>query len=257
MKTTTALQFVIFTFLLCCHSSTFAQLKGIGVNGGGTSSSFEYGNQVKKIDGFDNNDQQGGTGGLKLDFYLGDSDLFSFSPEIFIVQNGSDEYYQDFARLQNELIKREVELDYVGLYLPFMMYIPIDEQFPNGEYATDYTYHGIILQAKFFADYVVGGEISEKGLNSKTNLGRQEVNFDSTSDKIDFGFSGEAGFAYLGWTIIFGYNWGVKNIEFNNALGYSGSSADYLINSKGLALQFDLSERQIWTILKDHSKWFE
>ncbi len=237
MKTLTLLKFLFTVLFISFYFIGFAQLKGIGVNGGGSSSSFEHGNQVKQINNFDTDSQQGGTGGIKLDFYLGESDVFSFSPEIFLVENGSDEYYKDLSILQNDLIKRNVSLNYIGLYLPVAMYVAIDEVFSNGEYVTDYNYHGIIVQGKLFADYVIGGEISERGTNTGTRLGTKEVNFEKPADKFDFGFSVEAGLAYMGWTIIFGYNWGVKNIKFENALGYSRSSTDYLVNNKGLTLQ--------------------
>lgn len=219
---------LIFPFvigLLFFPAGLQAQLSGIGIGGGGSFSTFDYGGQVNSINEFDSKNKGGGTGGIRLDFDLG-SDLLKLSPEFFIVQNGAKEYYTDFKMLQNELINREVALDYVGIYLPLTFYIPIDDGFD----ITEGRYNGMLIQARLFGDYAIHTQINNE------LLGVSNVEFRSNEDKIDFGYAFEAGFVAQGMKFSFGYNWGIKNIEFYNALG-DVDSGKYLINNKGFTIQ--------------------
>lgn len=209
----------------------FGQLSGIGIGAGGSVSTFDYGDQINSVQEFDNNNKAGGTGGIRFDFDLG-SESFKLSPEVFIVQNGSKEFYQDFSVLQNDLINRKVSLDYVGLYIPFTIYLPIDD----GTGITEDFYNGFLLQGRLFGDYVINGTIDNE------ILGESEVNFATNTDKIDYGYSFEAGFVIRGMKLMIGYNWGIKNIEFTNALG-DVDSEDYLINNKGLTVQLGFIQK--------------
>lgn len=205
----------------------FCQLSGVGLNVGGAASTFEYGNQVNNVSEFDNGTHAGGTGGVRLDFDL-NNDYVKVSPEFFIVQNGSKEYYQTFNAVSNDLVTNKVSLNYVGLYLPITFYLPLGDD--------DYSYNGILLQGRLFGDYAISGEID----NSKT--GRSEVRFEKPMDKFDYGYSIEGGFVSNGIKISIGYNWGIKNIEFSNALG-NVSADNYLINNRGLTLQVGYWQR--------------
>lgn len=204
--------------------NALAQLSGIGVGAGGSASTFEYGNQVSSIKDFGNEEKIGGTGGIKFDFDLGNENT-KFSPEVFIIQNGAKEYYQDFNQVQGDLINRRVSLDYFGLYLPFKLYLPID----NGLGNTDYVYNGIVAEISGFLDYALNGTIiGEDKMEEK-------VAFASNSNKLDMGFSFSGGFVFNGVFMKFGYQKGIKNIEFNNALG-DVDDQNYLINNKGFTL---------------------
>ena len=213
----------IITLLLTVfsHCSVFSQLSAIGVGGGGAFSNFKYGEQISNVDQFDSTPKGGGTGGIRFDFDLG-SDYLKLSPEFFVVQNGAKEYYNDFNALQNDLINRKVSLDYLGIYLPLTFYLPLSD---NTE-----TYNGLLLQGRVFADYVVNGQIRDNV------MGTEDVKFKRKSDKFDYGYSFEAGFVVNGLKLMFGYNWGIKNIEFSNAIG-DINSGNYLINNKGFTIQ--------------------
>ncbi len=218
MRSPLILLTLFFPFLLS------AQFAGIGVGAGGASSAFDYGEQVDAINEFDSQRKLGGTGGIKFDFNLG-SENFKLTPEIFIIQNGSREFYTEFNALQNDIINRRVQLDYLGLYMPLNIYIPIDD----GNGVTDYTYHGIIFNASGFIDYVINAAIDSDGFE------KTEVAFRSNADKIDFGFSFNFGFVFNGMFMKFGYDQGIRNIEFYNALG-DVDDENYLVNNNGFTL---------------------
>lgn len=213
--------FKLFIMFLFVPISAFSQLTGVGVNTGGSFSTFEYGEQVNNVSQFDNGTQGGGTGGLRFDFDL-NSEFIKLSPEFFFVQNGSKEYYVDVNILLNDVIKNTVSLNYIGLYVPITFYLPLADDGDN--------YNGILIQGRLFADYAISGEVKNSA------LGSMDIEFDKGTDKLDFGYSIEGGFVSNGLKLSLGYNWGVKNIEFTNAIG-GLNSEDYLINNKGLTLQ--------------------
>lgn len=215
------LKTIIFLHLFFNHYPAFSQLSGIGVGGGGAFSNFKYGEQVSSVDQFDNSPKGGGTGGIRFDFNL-KSDYLKLSPEFFVVQNGAKEYYNDFTTLQNDLISRKVSLDYLGLYLPLTFYLPLNDNIE--------TYNGLLVQGRVFGDYVVNGQIRDD------SMGSEDVKFKKKSDKFDYGYSFEAGFVMNGLKLMFGYNWGLKNIEFTNAIGDINSN-NYLVNNKGFTIQ--------------------
>ena len=203
----------------------FSQLSGVGIGGGGSFSTFNYGDQISEVDMFGNDNKGGGTGGIRFDFDLG-SEYMKLSPELFIVQNGAKEFYRDFQFLQEDLINRKVSLDYIGLYLPFTLYLPIE----NGSGITDAFYNGVLVQARLFADYAINAKIEDDF------LGLNEIEFNGKSGRFDYGYSLEAGLVFQGMKFMIGYNWGIKNIEFNNVLG-DADSENYLLNNKGLTIQ--------------------
>lgn len=219
MKQSLEFSALLFSAYILCSVPTFGQ-SGFGLNAGGSFSNFNYGEQVSSVDNFDNKNKEGLTGGLKLDFDLGDNEVLKISPELFIIQNGSNEYFtnQNIA----DLITRRVSLDYIGLYLPFTIYVPTEEGSDE--------YNGVMLKARLFSDFVINGEIKD-GSN-----GTSDISFQNTLDKFDFGYSVEGGFLLQGFSIMVGYNWGLKNIEFNDSLGGTNSN-NYLLNNKGLTLQ--------------------
>lgn len=209
----------------------YSQFSGLGVSGGASLSSFDYGStQMNSFQPEDGQTKGGGTGGIRFDFDLG-TDLFKLSPEFFIVQNGSKEYYHDFSFAQ-DLLSRQVNLDYVGLYLPLTLYIEMDDG-----YASDEEYfNGMLIQGRLFADYAINAEVNDK------TLGPRPVEFESDFDKLDFGYSFEAGFVFQGFKLMMGYNWGVKNIEFSSSIG-GASEENYLVNNKGFTIQVGYLQR--------------
>ncbi len=210
------------SLILLLHLSpllAIGQMTGIGPSAGGAFSTFNYGNQVNNVNDFDYSDRGGGTGGIRFDFDLG-TKIAKLSPEIFIIQNGSREYYRD-ASILTDLIDRKVSLNYIGLYLPLTIYVPLGDD--------EKAYNGLFLRGKGFADFAINGKVEQ--YNTKP----ADVNFKEPSDRFDFGYGVEGGFVLNGFAFMFGYNWGLKNIRFANALGGVDSS-NYLINNKGATL---------------------
>lgn len=195
-----------------------AQLSGAGLSGGGSFSTFDYTGDSQTS--LDNGTKSGATGGIRLDFDLGSGDVLKFSPELFFVQNGSKDYYSSLGMLVNDL--RSVTLNYIGLYLPLTVYLPL-----GGDEFYD-KYHGVMIQARVFTDYAINGTI-QGGYGGS-------VDFGDLLDRFDLGYSFEAGFAYEGLNIMLGYNKGIKDIEFNDSIA-SGSEGQSIINNRGLTLQ--------------------
>lgn len=214
LRISMALGFLLFTL------NGTAQFAGFGVGGGGTASTFKYGNQVRVVEEFESEDKVGGTGGIKFDFNLG-TEYLKLTPEFFLIQNGSTEYYSSIQ----DVINRNVKLDYIGFYLPLTFYIPLD----NGQGITEEAYHGILINASGFIDYVINAEI-DNGLEQNT-----AITFREDANKVDFGFSINAGFVFNGIFLKFGYDHGLKNIEFQDALG-DLEDENYLINNRGFTL---------------------
>ncbi len=221
------------TVILFCQMGQ-AQLSGFGIGAGGTASSFNYGNQVNSsndIDNFDNGNKVGGTGGIQFDFDLG-SEFVKLSPELFIIQNGSKEFYNDFQRFQGDLIERSVNLDYFGFYLPVKFYAPID----NGSGLTEDYFNGLIAEISGFFDYAMNGTIVG------TNSIDEKVSFAQGVDRFDLGFSLSGGIIMNGFFFKFGYQRGIKNIEFFNAVGGTDDQ-NYLINNRGLTLSIGFLQK--------------
>lgn len=221
------------TAILFCQMGQ-AQLSGFGIGAGGTASTFNYGNQINSssgIDNFDNGDKVGGTGGIQFDFDLA-SEFVKLSPELFIIQNGSREFYNDFTQFQGDLVERSINLDYVGFYLPVKFYAPID----NGYNITDQVFHGLIAEISGFFDYAMNGSIL--GNNSID----EKVSFAKDVDRFDVGFSLSAGIIMNGFFLKFGYQKGIKNIEFSNAAGGTDDQ-NYLINNRGFTLSIGFAQK--------------
>lgn len=215
---------LLFSLSLFLPLTTIAQLSGFGMNAGGSFSNFEYGNQVNSLNDFDTNTKQGFTGGLNFHYELGNENTL-FSPELFIIQNGSNEYYTDLLDFRNAVISRSISLDYVGIALPLSIFLPMDN--PDDPYGDQY--NGFMMQGKLYGDYAVSANI-ENALVS------EPIEFQNSTDRIDLGYILEAGLVYQGFQILFGYNKGLKNIEFQEAAG-SVNSDDFLINNKGFTVQ--------------------
>jgi hypothetical protein len=198
------------------------QFSGFGLSGGGSFSNVEHTTQVtnSNINEFNPNTRTGGTGGIRFDFNIDYDGITKFSPEIFIVQNGSKEFYRDFRVLNNDLINRKISLDYLGIYLPLTLYLPIND--------SNDAYNGIFMQGKLFGDYAVNGTTND------SFLGQEKIAFNNGFDRVDVGYSFEAGFISNGLTFLIGYNKGVKNIEFANSIGAENQT--FQINNKGLTI---------------------
>ncbi len=226
---------LILISLLCFQYQVNAQLSGIGIGAGGNVSSFEYGDQTNQITSFDNKDKLGGTAGIRFDFDLG-SQAAKFSPEIFLIQNGSREFFSSL-NIQ-DLVERKVSLDYIGLYLPLTLYVELDQS--GGTYRGGYGYpqnaanfdsfNGILISARGFFDYVLNGQVIDD-FNKNS-----EIQFNKAIDKLDYGYSFSAGFVLQGAYLLFGYDKGIKNIVFEDALG-SSQDQNYLLQNKGFHLK--------------------
>ncbi len=219
MKHLSPILFFLFPLSLMC------QLSGFGLSGGGTASTFQYGDQVQSVDQFDSGSTLGGTGGIQFDFDLG-SEMMKFSPEIFIIQNGSEEYFTRQELTNTLIVDRNVQLDYVGLYLPLNFYLPIDD----GSDITEYAYNGLNIHLSTFIDYAISGDIRQD------DGSEMPINFENELDRIDFGVAATAGFIAGGFSFTFGYNYGLKNIEFNEAVGAGTTDGEFLINNRGFTL---------------------
>ena len=84
---------------------TSAQLSGFGVGLGASATTFEGESMTSQNtnngDGLTDN-KIGGTGGIRFDFDL-KNEVVKLSPEVFIIQNGSKEYYNSLNQFQDEL----------------------------------------------------------------------------------------------------------------------------------------------------------
>lgn len=219
---------VLYSILISCllyYSQLSGQFTGLGINGGGNIASFDYQNGTQGLSDFENSSKLGGAAGIKLDFNLSSENL-KFTPEIFINQNGSKEFYTDLSLFQNDVISRTVSLDYIGAYLPLNLYIPLDD----GTGITDYYYNGLFASASIYFDYVIGSDLSSD-FHSKSKL-----EFRNSSDKMDFGVALMAGFLYENMLIQFGYDHGIKNIEFADESGGQSNSL-VLVNNRGFTLK--------------------
>lgn len=194
---------------------TFCQLTGIGVNAGGTLSNFNYPNESGMTLDSENGHKTGPTGGIEFDFDLR-TEALKFSLELFAIRNGSKEYYNSASTLYNDLAS-SVNLDYIGLYIPFTLFISLNLE-------DDKTFNGIYFRVKGFADYSINANIAA------SNSGESKVEFEDDPNKIDFGIGSEAGFVFNGIKFMFGYNLGIKNIEFSSSAASAISANDnYLV----------------------------
>lgn len=212
-------------------NAQFLSLSGIAPSGGGGLSSFDYGKQIDSVDNFGESSSPGLAGGLRFDFDILQVEQLKFSPEVFINQQGNNEFYTDVNVLAEDLIKRTVNLDYIGVYVPLTFYLPMG----HSQYGdvSEFTYNGIIAQALFYADYVVNANFNERapGLSSS-----EAIVFNKPGDKLDYGYSFKVGIINMGWQFMFGYSAGIKNIRFDNSLGFQANEEDYLVNNNGFTL---------------------
>jgi hypothetical protein len=208
---------------LSLSHQAISQFAGFGLSGGGSFAEMEHSDQVPtSVSNYQQDVKAGGTGGIKLDFDLG-TEYIKLTPEVFIIQNGSKEFYSDFNILQQDVLRR-VNLDYVGLLLPINFYLPLNPMIAQ------HNYHGFMISARFYTDYTINGRFSGDSQG-------EEIEFKKSSDKIDFGFSVDGGFIVQNVALKFGYNWGIKDIEFNSNLDTSTNGNEtYLINNKGFTI---------------------
>lgn len=196
------------------------QMEAFSMHAGGALANIDNGLQpTGPYNAPDNKNKVGLTGGIKFDFPLGKSEVAKISPELFIIQNGSREYYNDLTVLQQDLFN-QVSLDYVGIYLPITL--ATKDVFDMG---------GVYVQGRIFADYAFGGQFAND------LEGSSKIEFVDPLDRADFGFSFSFGIVtQTGLGFMLGYNWGIKDIEFEGDLPNVGTE-NYLINTKGFTLQ--------------------
>lgn len=205
--------FLLAFALLAPFLADAQALSGIGASGGASFTNFEDLEEYASSDA-ENKDKLGGTAGIRLDFGNGPIKL---SPEFFFIQNGAKEY----TKSSGAFLKNGISLNYGGMYLPLTIYINMGGDGEN--------FNGIMLQGKGFADYAFGGTVNDKNGKSGT------VRFQQNKDRIDWGWGLEGGFIIKGVSLMLGYNYGLKNIEFSTDL-QSGSGDDYLINNRGFTI---------------------
>ncbi len=160
----------------------------------------------------------GFAGGIRLDLDMS-TPFLKVSPELFFQQKGSKHQYLTSA---SQLLERSINLDYLGMFLPITIFIPTGE---------DDESVGIVMQGKFFADYALSGTL-------KDSSGEDDIQFTGNGDRFDLGYGVEFGFRFLAGEDVplqlsFGYNWGLKNIEFAGDLQ---ASQEYLVNNRGFTL---------------------
>ena len=183
------------------------------------------------VQSFDGENKGGFTGGIKVNVPTNGFG-WHIAPELFFIQNGSKEFYNDIQVVVNDLISRKVSLDYVGVYIP-MKYNLLGENISD-----DAT--GILLGVSLYAEYVVGGVIDDdaKGLS--------KINFVSGSDKLDFGGSAALEFIFpvpantqsgiIPFSLGIGYDYGVNNINFFSELP-NNADERYIVNNQGLNIK--------------------
>lgn len=208
-------------FSLCSMffvSSLVAQLVSITPKGGGSYTNFNTLSEPTYED-YESGGKIGGAAGLQFDIQIFNNESTRFSPELFFIQNGSKEaFYTQFGSFANDLVNRRVNLDYIGLQLPFEME------------SLDEMGNGAFFNASFFADFAVNGR------TIKDNGDAIPIEFSSEFDKLDLGLSLNLGFVQNYYSIQLGYNYGLKDIEFADEISLS-EGGTYLINNKGFTLQ--------------------
>lgn len=195
---------------LLLHYSALCQLQGIGVSGGGNFANLKNPDASST---YDSQSNLGLGGGLRFDYRMAD-EYVMFSPEVFILQKGSEEFVSNIS----ELNLGQVDISYIGMNLPLMIYGPMDE-------ASEYSYNGIILQGKFYFDYFLSGSQKKEGIS-------KELTFSSNGDKFEYGYALEAGFVVEGFQFSVGYNKGLKNFELEDT--FANSETLFSVTNNGL-----------------------
>lgn len=200
------------TTILILITSTFisAQLNGVGFSLGGNSANLKA---PEEMDNFDSDSNLGGGGGLRLDYKIMD-EYVMFSPELFILEKGSDEFIDNLS----DINLGQLNLTYFGMNLPISLYAPMG-------FESEDVYNGVFLQGKFYFDYYLTGSQS---MNSE----ERKIQFEGNGDKFEFGYTIEGGLIYQGLQILAGYNVGIKDFEIINA--FDNSNTLYSVNNKGL-----------------------
>lgn len=212
-----------------------AQFVGFGVTPGGNAAQFINSEQSLPNNPSlpaDQGNKLGGNGGIKLEWMLFHKEWLKLSPEFYILQKGSKEYYSSVQQFSQSVVNRRIDLDYVGVMVPLKFEIKgtgtIFSPTPYGVTSDEVEYTVLYFQANFFGDLNIG---------ARTSSGDQ-VTFDNFTDKIDSGFSAQVGLALnLNTFIQFGYNRGVKNVKFmtqNNTT--QSTNAAYLINNRNFTI---------------------
>ena len=218
MKKVLILSLVSFSIIFNI-STLNAQLTGFSSTVGGTATGFNYNNQPNAnslSSDVDENNTLGGAGGIQLDFAIAESEFMKFSPEFFFMQNGAEEYYDNFNQLYQGL-SRDLSLSYIGVYAPFKL-----DLMSEGT--------GMTAYASAFMDYAISGTIND-GLYSS------DIEFASPADRFDYGFTLGIGVASQGLLLDFGYQQGLQNIEFYNSISGSIGQGAYEVNNKGFYLK--------------------
>lgn len=224
---------LVFISLFLC-ASLLAQVS-VQPLVGGTSSSFDYNNDFEMnqaVQSFDGENKGGFTGGIKVNIPTNDLG-WHIAPELFFIQNGSKEFYNDIQNVVNDLISRKVSLDYVGIYLP-MKYNLLGQVISDDRDAS-----GILIGVSLYAEYVVGGIIDDDNGKSLS-----KINFVNGSDKLDFGGSAALEFifpvptntGYIPFSVGIGYDYGVNNINFFSELP-NNADERYIVNNQGLNIK--------------------
>jgi len=201
---------IAIPILICIHFTAIGQLQGISMSGGGNFANLK---DPSASENYESQSNLGLGGGLRFDYRVLD-EYVMFSPEIFILQKGSSEFVSNVS----DLNLGQVDISYLGMNLPLMIYGPLDEQ-------SEYSYNGIILQGKFYFDYFLAGSQMKNSIS-------KDLSFASSGDKFEYGYSFEGGFAVEGFQILVGYNKGLKDFEISDSFGQSETL--FSVTNKGL-----------------------
>ena len=173
--------------------------------------------RVNQLSTLIDDDRLGGDFFSKLHINLG-TNMIRFSPELFFVQNGEQETYQNISNVGQSLVERKIRLNYAGINLPLSIFIP----FAKG--AVD---SGIELFGSGFADYALDGTFTDGG------GAEQPLDFGAAlSNKIDWGFSAGAGIMFDGFVIRSGFDRGLNEINFITAAN-AGGTTQYNVKNSG------------------------
>jgi hypothetical protein len=220
----------LFMTLVCLSGSyltAFGQIK-FAVRAGGSASDFNY--QQNPSQGSDNNQPKPGfTGGIQLDIPVDSISkicLLRVAPELFFLQNGSNQYYSSGSTAVNDLLSNKFNFNYLGLYLP----VKLNLRTPKSGVA-------LFASAGGYFDYIVSSTLNG---NDATGNG---IVFPGSGDKTDFGFRGAFGVSFpvsdkgTNLCLELGYSLGLNKIQF-----YTNSNpAPYQVNNNCITLSVGTS----------------
>ncbi len=193
------------------------KITGFEISGGGRLATAEGStSRISNIIRTDEERRIGGNVFSKLHIELG-SKWIKLNPEIFFIQNGTQQVYSNVNMLGQSALEQKIRLNYAGISIPFSLFVPFKK---------DVKLSGLELYGGGFADYLISGYYKESnGKEQAIDFGEEEQN------KIDWGLSAGLGLLFNGFVIRAGYDKGLKNISFITATSTGAAFQNNIKNS--------------------------